>query len=225
MMLGVIRTVVLGVLFLVLGQATETLAQAAGSRVPSALAVEVAGGRITGVEPFREIPSGTTVTVPPGVRFVFQHYGSCRKFTMTGGTAVFRQDGVDITGTRATDVKTACPKKLRLKEDGASAAVVMRSVGPQRMLIGTQPEFVIVGPRAAEFTTLRVRKGSDVVAEQSLAQGPRLPWPGGAAPLAPGTGYEIELVPARSDARPLVVSVRTLDAPTADDTLTLVSAE
>ena len=224
-MLGVIRTVVLGVLFLALGQATETLAQAGGSRVPAALAIEVTGGHIAGIEPFREIASGTTVTVPPGVRLVFQHYGSCRKFTMTGGTAMFRQDGVDITGSRASDVKTACPKKLRLKEDGASAAVVMRSAGPQRTLVATRPEFVIVGPRAAEFTSLRVRKGNDVVVEQSLAQGPRLPWPAGSAALTPGTGYEVELVPARSDARPLVVSVRTLDAPTADDALTLVSAE
>ena len=223
----VIRTLVPAVLALtlLLGGVTDLFAQAPGGRAPAALAIEIAGGRIPGVEPFREIASGTTVTVPPGVRLVFQHYGSCRKFTMTGGTAVLRQDGVDITGTRATDVKTACPKKLRLKEDGASAAVVMRSVGPQRTLIATQPEFVIVGPRAAEFTTLRVRKGSDVVVEQSLAQGPRLPWPAGAAALTPGTGYEVELVPARSDARPLVVSVRTLDAPSADDTLTLVSAE
>ena len=226
-MLDVIRRLVPAVLALamVLSGVSDLFAQATGSRAPVALAVEVAGGRIAGVEPFREIASGTTVTVPAGVRFVFQHYGSCRKFTMTGGTAVFRADGVDITGAKASDVKTACPKKLRLKEDGASAAVVMRSVGPPRTAIATQPEFVIVGPRAAEFTALRVRKGSEVILEQSLVQGPRLPWPAGTAALAPGTSYDVELVPAKADAKPLVVSVRTLDAPIADDTLTLVSAE
>ena len=195
------------------------------SRAPVALAVDVAGGSIPGVEPFREITNGTTVNVPAGVRFVFQHYGSCRKFTMTGGTAAFRVDGVDITGTRASETRATCPKKLRLKEDGASAAVVMRSLGPPRTPIATRPEFVIVGPRAAEFTILRVRKGSDVVMEQSLAQGPRIPWPASAAALLPGAGYEVELVPVRPDAKALVIGVRTLDTPTADDTLTLVSAE
>ena len=42
-----------------------------GSKAPVALVVEVAGGRIPGVDAFREIAAGTKVNVPAGVRLVF----------------------------------------------------------------------------------------------------------------------------------------------------------
>jgi hypothetical protein len=212
-------------LALALVPVVDASGQTPAARAPVALVVELTGGGIPGVEPFREIPGGTTVNVPAGVRLVFHHYASCRKFTMTGGTAVIRADGVDITGSRASDVKTACLRKLSLKEEGANAAMVMRTSGLGRTVISTRPDFVIVGPRLAELAGLRVRKGDDVVLEQRLATGPRVPWPAGATPLTPGTGYEIDLVPANPEARPLVVRVRTLDVATPDDTLTLLSAE
>jgi len=80
---------------------------------PVALVLEVSGGRIAGVEPFREIAADTTVTVPEGVRFVFQHYGSCRRFTLVGGAVTLRADGVDVSGTRATDTRVTCPRNAR----------------------------------------------------------------------------------------------------------------
>jgi hypothetical protein len=189
-----------------------------------ALVLDVAGGRIAGIEPFREIPADTTVTVPPGVRLVFQHYGSCRKFTLVGGTATFRADGVEISDTRPSDVRAACPRRITLKGGGASAGVVMRSLGPPRVAVSPRPEFVIVGPRAAEFSALRVRKGDEVIVEHRLAGGRSLPWPPDAPSLAPGASYEIELVPTSADGRPVVVGIRT-ETSGVHEAMTLVSAE
>ena len=190
----------------------------------AALVLEVSGGRIPGVEPFREIAADTTVTVPAGVRFVFQHYGSCRKFTLVGGTAVVRADGVDISGTQPSDVRAACPRKITLKGDGASAGVVMRSLGPPRVAVAARPEFVVVGPRAADFSTLRVRKGDEVIVEHRLAAGRTFPWPATVPPLAAPGNYEVELVPSGAGTAPILVGIRT-DASPVPEAMTLVSAE
>lgn len=195
------------------------------SRPAVALVLEVSGGRIAGIEPYREVAADTTVTVPAGVRLVFQHYGSCRKFTLVGGVATFRADGVDISGTRPSDVRVACPRKITLKEDGASAGVVMRSLGAPRTTVSSRPEFVIVGPRAAEFATLRVRRGDAIVVEQALAGARVVRWPSHVPPLAPAANYELELLPVGADRKAVVVGIRTQEAPAADETMTLVSAE
>jgi hypothetical protein len=199
------------------------VAQAPAAAV--ALVLEVSGGQIAGIEPYREIAAGTTVTVPAGVRLVVQHYASCRKFVLAGGTAAFRPDGVSVSASQSSETKVACPRKVALKGDGASAAVVMRSIGGPRVAIATRPDFVLVGPRASEFAMLRVKRGPDVVLEQPLAAGSAVRWPATTASLAPATPYEIELVPATAGRAPLVVGVRTLEAPAPDDTLTLLSAE
>jgi hypothetical protein len=204
--------------------ASVTTSAVAQPKPAVALVLEVAGGKIPGVEPFREITADTAVSIPPGVRLVFQHYGSCRKFTLVGGTAVFRADGVDISGTRPSDVRAACPRKITLKGDGASAGVVMRSLGAPRVAVASRPEFVIVGPRAAEFSTLRVRKGDEVIVEHRLAAGRTLPWPATLPPLAASANYEIELVPAGAGGTPIAVGIRTEASPVAE-AMTLVSAE
>ncbi|HYE92816.1 MAG TPA: hypothetical protein VEA38_17430 [Terriglobales bacterium] len=202
----------------------------AGAQTPTAkgsvaLALEVSGGRIAGVEAFKEIAADTKVEVPAGARLVFQHYGSCRKFTVTGGTVTFRADGVDVAGGKATDVKSSCPRRLTLKDDGASAAVVLRSAVRPRLTASPRPDFVVVGPRASEFNALRVRRGTELVLEQSLAAGPQVRWPTDAPALAPNTSYDLELVPARADGVPIVIGFRTLDTAAADESLTLVNAE
>lgn len=190
-----------------------------------ALVLEVSGGRIPGIEPYREITAGTTVTVPGGVRFVFQHYESCRRFVLVGGAATFRADGVDLSGGRPSDTRVACPRKVTLKDDGASAAVVMRSIGKPPVAVSPRPEFVIVGPRATEFTGLRVRRGSEIIVEQTFTAGRGFRWPHDAAPLPAAAYYELELVPARADAKPIVIRLRTLEASAAEEAVTLVSVE
>jgi len=214
------RLIIAGLVLVVAGGAA-----AQTPRPGVALALEVTGGRIPGVEPFREIPADTKIQVPPGVRFVFQHYGSCRRFTMTGGAASFRADGVDVTGITPTETRTSCPRKVTLKDDGASAATVMRSAPRPRLSVSTRPDFVLVGPKAEEYVALRVRRGDEVVLEQRLTGGRGVRWPLDKPALAAAATYELELVPARGNAKPLVVSFRTLDGAAADDTITLVSVE
>jgi hypothetical protein len=114
-----------------------------------ALVLEIASGRLAGLEPYREVAADTRVTVPDGVRFVFQHYASCRRYTMVGGTATLRTDGVDVVGPPATSVKVACPQRITLKGDASSAAVTTRSLGPPRTPVALRPQFVMVGARAA----------------------------------------------------------------------------
>ena len=209
--------------------ALMTVAAVAGAQpappAPVALVLEVSGGRIAGVEPYKEILADTTVTVPSGVRLAFQHYSSCRRFVLVGGAVKFRADGVEVSGTRATDTRVACPRKITLKTDGTSAAVVMRSLGPPRTAIASiRPTFVLVGPRAAEFKALRVKRGDELVIEHTFAAGPAVRWPQNAPPLTAATNYELELVPAAANRAPVVIGVRTIDVPT-DEPMTLVSAE
>jgi hypothetical protein len=196
----------------------------AASHAPVALVLEVAGGRITGVEPYKEIMADTTVTVPAGVRFSFQHYSSCRRFTLTGGAVKFRSDGVEVSGTRATDTRVPCPRKITLKSDGASAAVVMRSLGPPPSPIASvRPTFVLVGPRAADFKAFRLKLGDELIVEQPFT-GPAVRWPQNANALTAATNYQLELVPRAADRASVVIRVRTIDQPT-EEPITLVSVE
>jgi hypothetical protein len=191
-----------------------------------ALVLEVSGGRIAGIEPYREVVADTTVTVPAGVRFVFQHYGSCRRFTLVGGVATFRSGGVDFAGgARPSDVRVACPHKVTLKEDGASAGVLMRSIGPPRITVSPRPDFAIVGPRAPEFSGLRVKHGNEVILEQTVVTGSASRWPQGAPALAAAENYDLELLPVAADRKPVVIRFRTLDTIAPDETLTLVNIE
>ena len=195
------------------------------ARPGAALVLEVSGGQIAGVEAFRELAAGSTVTVPAGTKLVFQHYGSCRRFTLVGGVVTVRSDGVDFSGgARPTDTRGACPKKLTLKEDGASAATVMRSL-PRLLSVSTRPTFVVVGPNADAYTTLRVRQGADLVLERPLSGGRNVRWPADKPALAAAATYELELLPARAGATPLAIAFRTLDAAATDDAMTLVSIE
>lgn len=191
-----------------------------------ALVLEVSGGRIAGVEPYREIPAGTTVTVPASVRFVFQHYTSCRRFVLTGGVATFRADGVDISGgARPSDTRVPCPRKVMLKDDGASAAVVMRSLGPPPITTSSRPEFVIVGPKASEIAGLRVRRGNEIIVERTFGAERSFRWPQDTAPLSADTSYVLELVPLSATRAPMALSLRVVEASAGSEALALVSVE
>ena len=190
----------------------------------AALVLEISSGRLAGLEPYREVPADTRITVPDGVRFVFQHYASCRRYTMVGGTVTVRADGVEVVGPPAASVRVTCPQRITLKADASSAAVTTRSLGPPRTPITVRPQFVVVGARTAEFATLRVRRGADIVLEQRLTGGP-VAWPSHLPPLAPATNYELELLPARDGREPIVIRLRTGESAAADETITVVSAD
>ena len=204
--------------------AYATLASAAP---PAALVVEIAGGKIPDLQPYSEIAEGTTVGVPAGVRLVFQHYASCRKVAVLGtGSIAFTPGGYTITGgTKESDAKVACPRKVTLKTSGEAAGVLLRSVGTG-VTLSTRPAIVLVGPRAEEIKTVRVMHGDTVVLESTL-DGRVFRWPAGAAPLSAATVYTLRLIPSASDAAPVetrFVTPRPSSLPP-DETVTLITVE
>ena len=178
------------------------------------------------MEPFREIPPDTTVTVPAGARFVFQHYRACRKYVLEGGTITVRADGVESSGgARLSDTRVTCPRTIKLKDDGAPAGVVMRSIGPPPITISARPDFVIVGPRAGEISALRIRRGTEVIVDNLAATGRTFRWPQGTSPLAADTAYEVELLRAGAPRPAIVLGVRTGDSSATSEAVTLLNAE
>ena len=200
-----------------------TFASAAG---PAALVLELTGGKLSGVQPYSEIAEGTTVTIPPGGRLVFQHYASCRKVAVAGGSVAFTSDGYTITGgTKESEVRVSCPRKVTLKASGEAAGVVLRSVGAG-VTLSTRPVIVLIGPRADEFKTARVVQGETVVLEATL-DGRVFRWPASAAPLSAATIYTLHLIPSAAGAAPLstrFVTPRPSTLPP-DESPTLITVE
>jgi len=200
-----------------------TLASAAG---PAALVLEITGGTLSGAQPYSEIAEGTTVTIPAGGRLVFQHYASCRKVAVAGGSVAFTSEGYTITGgTKESEVRVSCPRKVTLKTSGEAAGVVLRSVGTG-VTLSTRPVIVLVGSRADEFKTVRVLQGETVVLEGAL-DGRVFRWPASAAPLSAATTYTLHLTPSAAGAAPLstrFVTPRPSAVPP-DETATLIAVE
>ena len=201
---------------------SATIGSAAG---PAGLVVEIAGGKIQGLQPYSEIAEGATVTIPAGVRLVFQHYASCRKVTVAGGTVAFTRDGYTITGgTKESDQKVFCPRKHTLKASGEASVVVLRSASG--LTLPTRPAIVLVGPHADDFRTVRVSLGDTVVLESAL-DGHVFRWPATAAALSTATTYTLDLIPAAAGAAPLSMRFVTprASALSRDENVTLITIE
>lgn len=177
-----------------------------------ALVLEIDGPVTPALRPYREVPSGTTVSLGNDSRLVFLHYASCRTLTVVGGAVTFTAGPAPIlkgTATRA-DVRGRCPKKF--SATGSDAAVVFR--GTSAAGTSTTPEFILVGRRADEFAAIRIQHGGRKLMARAL-DGPRFSWPADVPPLVPGA-YVLELLPRASGAAPATVnfeaSTRTSDA-------------
>ena len=193
---------------------------------PAALIVDVTGGTIAAAPPYSEIQEGATVTVPPGVRLVFQHYASCRRVAVLGGSVAFTSDGYAITGgTKESDVKVACPRKVTMRTSGEAAGVLLRSTGAS-LTLSTRPAVVLTGPRADDIKIVRILKGDDVVLEVPLDTRV-FRWPATAAPLSTGTIYQLQLVPSTAGTAPVSMRFATPRAAASpgDETFTLIAVE
>jgi len=172
--------------------------------------------------PYREIRSGTTVSLPAGGRLVFLMYGSCRTMTVEGaGSVTFTSGLVPILkgATTRGDVRGQCPKKF--VASATDAATVMRSVLPA-LSSSPRPEFVFVGLRSEDFGEIRIRKadGADVLT-RSLT-GPRFLWPADAPPLEPGR-YALHLQPRPSGPVPVIVEFKA--SPETPEAVTLITID
>ena len=185
-----------------------------------ALVLEVNGPVTPALRPYREIPSGTTVSLTNDGRIVFLYYASCRTLTVVGGSVTFTNGPAPILKGAATqaDVRGQCPRKF--SATGTDAATVMRGGPSAGLFTSTTPEFILVGRRAEEFADIRIKSGDRELLTRALA-GPRFSWPTDVPPLAPGV-YAIDLRPKVSGAAPVTVN---FEATTRPEAVTLITID
>ena len=176
---------------------------AAAHQPAVALVLEVDGPVTPALRPYREILSGTTVSLTNESRLVFLNYANCRTLTVVGGSVTFTSGQMPILkgATTRADVRGQCPRKF--SATGADAATLVRGV-PGTADTPTTPQFILVGRRAEEFAGIRIKSGDQEVLSRPLT-GPRFSWPADVPPLSPGT-YILDLRPKVSGAPAVTVN-------------------
>jgi len=193
------------------------------AQTASALVLARSGISTPEIRPYTEIPVGTTISLSPGARLVFQHYRTCRTVTVVGGKVRFGNEIYTITGgTKERETKTPCPRTVTLKVGGESGGILMR--GPGLVTLPSQPAFVLVGRRACDFSSVRVSKGGTVLLEASLVSR-SFKWPTDAEPLDTGTGYELALIPAMGSGKPIAMKFRVAASGLGKEGLLLIRVE
>jgi hypothetical protein len=169
-----------------------------------ALVLEVDGPVTPALRPYREILSGTTVSLTKDGRLVFLNYANCRTLTVVGGSVTFTRGPTPILKGAATraDVRGQCPRKF--SATGADAATVLREASGAAVATSATPQFILVGRRAEEFAGIRIKSGNRELLSRPLT-GPRFSWPADVPPLAPGT-YALDLRPKVSGAAAVTVN-------------------
>lgn len=192
----------------------------------SALVLEKRGASQPELLPYTEVPVGSSVSLSPGTKLVFLHYQTCSTVTVLGGKVTFNADAYSVTGgATPKEVKTPCPRVVRLKGDGQPAGIVVRSISPTIHLT-TAPAFVLTGPRADEFSAVLISQRSQTVVEAPLT-GRRFLWPGDKPALAPNADYDLILVPKGPAKARVTIRFRAQAEARSlsDDQLTLISIE
>jgi hypothetical protein len=206
--------------------ASMLTATGASGEAGAALVLEQSGTTVPALAPYSEIIPGTTIVLPGGARLVFLHYQTCTTVTVVGGeVAVGQATYKAANGSTPVAVRTACPAKVRLREQAAPGGITLRS-GPPPSSLSTRPRFVLVGPGAEAVTRVRVVREGGLVLEGPLA-GREFRWPADAAPLDPGSEYEIILMSQSSDTRQATVKFMPaqVSAATAAASPTLIRVE
>jgi hypothetical protein len=180
-------------------------ATGASGEAAAALVLEQSGTTVPPLAPYSEIAPGTTIVLAGGARLVFLHYQMCTTVTVVGGEVAVGQVGYRATnGSTPVAVRTACPAKVRLREQGGPGGITLRSGPPPPSTLSTRPRFVLVGPGAEAITRVRVVREGGTVLEGSLT-GREFRWPSDAASLDPRSEHEIILMSSRSDNRQATV--------------------
>jgi len=211
----------IGVVIGVIALGGDILPAAAQPPTPAvALVLDVDGSVTPALRPYREIHSGTTVSLTDGGRLVFLYYASCRTLTVVGGSVTFTGGPAPILKGAAmrADVRGQCPRKF--SATGSDAATVLREGAGAAVATSTTPEFILVGRRAEEFADIRIKSGDRELLTRALA-GPRFSWPTDVPPLAPGV-YAIDLRPKVSGAAPVTVN---FEATTRPEAVTLITID
>jgi hypothetical protein len=185
-------------------------ASTASAQASAGLVLEASGSINPPVRAYTEIPGGTALNLADGARLVFAHYQTCKTVTVVGGGTVTVTAGSYITkGGKQSDERTPCPKKVSVRGGGELGGVVYRSVSANRGLtLQSEAAFVVSGHRAADFAVARITRDGAVVAEGPIRD-QVFRWPAGTTPLSPDTAFELTLVPARAEERPVTIRFAT----------------
>jgi hypothetical protein len=199
----------------------------AGAQTASALVLETRGGDLPHLSPYSEVPSGTTVVLPPGAKLVFLHYPTCRTVTVIGGTISFAEDTYTVKGgTTEAETRGQCPRIVKLSAEYQMGGTLLRGKQDGPLTLAPHPTFVLVGKRAGDFASVRVSQGGREVLAAPL-DGRQFRWPSKAPPLSEDHQYELALVPRSAGAGPVTRRFK-VQAPTPQspsEALTLLKVE
>jgi hypothetical protein len=190
---------------------------------PAVALVLEADGATPAVRPYREIRSGTTVTLGDRGRLVILMYASCRTLTVGGaGTVTFTAGPMPILKGAATrsDVRGQCPRKFAAS--ASDAATILRTVTPSPLTTAARPEFVLVGGRAEDFGRATITRPDGAEVLTRALSGPHVTWPPNAPALAPGP-YTLRLQPAAAGTAPVTVNFTA--SPQTPEAVTLITID
>lgn len=160
---------------------------------PVALAVDVEGSTIPVVEPFTELASGQRFVLAEDARIEFLHYMSCQSVVVQGGQLYFSDENYYPSPDAVLEVeRTRCPERIRLAAEGTAAALTLREDGGERLRLGGDAAFVLVGPLAGQAGWIRIRRDRAVIF-QGPPDGREFRLPASHEPLADGGKYRVEV--------------------------------
>lgn len=165
------------------------IAGAAQAAQAVALILDVAGVANQDVQPFIELGANDSVDLGGG-SITLMHYGTCEEVVVEGGTLVVTErQYLTRKGKIVSVTRAKCPKKVALEGEARTGGVRLRA-GSAGLKLGTEPSFVVIGPGRADIAEVAVLHGGTEVARFKLS-GPKVRWPEGTAPLAPGRDYAL----------------------------------
>lgn len=161
---------------------------------PQALLVKVDGPVEPLVESFAELRRGDTLTVGRGGKVSLLRYSDCAAVEIVGGQIVGGEDGVDLRGADvASESHGKCPGEITVGSGAVMGGVVVRGAAPTHQFprpVSVRPTFVFPGTPGKRVQQIELRQGGRTVRQLSV-RGRRAVWPKDAAPLKPGSSYEL----------------------------------
>jgi hypothetical protein len=181
---------------LLLSLAALLLVAGAAQATPVALVTDVSGETAPTVEPWSEIPAGTSIVLADDAEMVFLHYWICESVTVRGGRLAFSSERYTLQGGRILDARrTPCPRAIVLSESGEVGGMVLRGSGEstaQAYPVPDAPSFVLAGRKAGDFARIRVAQGEVTILDAPIHDR-SFHWPDGLPRLLPGETYAVTL--------------------------------
>ena len=195
---------------------------------PLALVLETRGTTRPAVQAYTELSGASPVSLSPGARLVFLHYGTCRAVAVVGGTLTLTAQGYSLAGGKTeSETPRPCPRTVRVRDGvvGGVGGVVLRGPRPP-LTLPPQPALVLTGPRADDFGTARITRGGQTLVEGSL-EGRQFHWPAATPALAVGGGHQLMLVPRAPGGSTVTIPFTVGDPPAdpAQDAPILIAVE